>query len=349
MTASQLPVEQPAGPGQAPEPTLESPEDERRRRRKAILLLALLAFLVSIIALLLWYLIFRQPIRPSIPVIPDMSLPHYSTSVYGVQRPMGVAVTSSGDRIFVTQTDDPPGVLMFDGSGSALGTFETPPDVSDQVPVYLAIDPLTQEVYVSDRLAGAIYVYDLDGHLLRQYQPATSIPGWQPLGLAFDKAGDLYVTDLATAPQQVEVFDRNGALIRTIGTTEAMSFPNGIAIDGAGYVYVTDSNNGRLLVFDQSGTMIGQVGRGTGQGNLGLPRGVAVTGDRVYVADVTGQGVYTYRPVNDQEPRPQYVGFYGGLGVGDGQFQFPNGIAVDGRGRVYVTDSVNDRVQVWSY
>ena len=36
-------------------------------------------------------------------------------------------------------------------------------------------------------------------------------------------------------------------------------------------------------------------------------------------------------------------------GVGDGQFQYPNGIAVDGRGRVYVADSFNDRVQVWSY
>ena len=348
MTASQIPMEQPAGSGEAPEPTLESPEEQRRRRRKAALLLLLLAFLAFLVALLLWYLIFRQPIQPPIPVIPDTSLPHYSTSIYGVQRPMGVAVTSSGDRVFVTQTEGEYGVLMFDGSGNALGTFEAP-DESDHVPVYLAIDPLTQEVYVSDRMAGAIYVYDVDGRLQRQYQPATPIPGWQPLGLAFDKAGDLYVTDLATAPQQVEVFDRKGALVRTIGTGEAMSFPNGIAIDDAGYVYVTDSNNGRLLVFDESGTMVGQVGRGTGQGNLGLPRGVAVAGDRVYVADVTGQGVYTYRPVSDQEQRPEYVGFYGGLGVAEGQFQFPNGIAVDGRGRVYVTDSVNDRVQVWSY
>ena len=36
-------------------------------------------------------------------------------------------------------------------------------------------------------------------------------------------------------------------------------------------------------------------------------------------------------------------------GVSNGTFQYPNGIAVDGRGRVYVTDGGNDRVQVWSY
>jgi sugar lactone lactonase YvrE len=35
--------------------------------------------------------------------------------------------------------------------------------------------------------------------------------------------------------------------------------------------------------------------------------------------------------------------------VQDGQFEFPNGVAVDTRGRVYVADTVNDRVQVWSY
>ena len=348
MTASQLPLEQPAGAGPAPDPTLEAPEEERRRRRKAALLLLLLAFLAFLVALLLWYLIFRQPIQPPIPVVPDVSLPHYSTSVYGIQRPMGVAVTSSGDRIFASQTEGGYGVLIFDGSGNAVGTFEMP-EGSEHVPVYLAIDPLTQEVYVTDRAAGAIYIYDVEGHLQRQYEPAAPIPGWQPLGIAFDATGNLYVTDLGAAPQQVDEFDRQGALVRTIGSDQDLAFPNGVAVDDAGNVYVTDSNNGRMLVFDPAGAVIGRVGRGTGEGNLGLPRGIAISGSRVYVADVTGQGVFTYRPVSAQDERPSFVGFYGGQGVGEGQFQLPNGIAVDGRGRVYVTDSFNDRIQVWSY
>jgi tripartite motif-containing protein 71 len=114
-------------------------------------------------------------------------------------------------------------------------------------------------------------------------------------------------------------------------------------------VYVTDSNNGRLLVFDETGKQIGQVGRGVGEGNLGLPRGIVVTQNQILVADTTGQGVFVYGPQTSTDTGPVYLGFLGGQGISDGQFQFPNGIAADGRGRIYVADSFNDRVQVWSY
>ena len=121
-------------------------------------------------------------------------------------------------------------------------------------------------------------------------------PGWQPLGLAFDTEGNLYVTDLSGPFQKVLVIDRAATVVRTLGENEKLSFPNGVAVDGAGNVYVTDSNNGRLLVFDAEGTVRAQVGRGAGQGNLGLPRGLAVDGSgRVFVADTTGQGVFIYR------------------------------------------------------
>lgn len=39
----------------------------------------------------------------------------------------------------------------------------------------------------------------------------------------------------------------------------------------------------------------------------------------------------------------------GSLGVGEGEFNYPNSIAVDKEGRLFVTDRENDRVQVWGY
>jgi sugar lactone lactonase YvrE len=67
------------------------------------------------------------------------------------------------------------------------------------------------------------------------------------------------------------------------------------------------------------------------------------------VGDATGQGVFVFRTPTDDSRRLEYVGFVGGEGVADGLFQYPNGVAVDGRGRVYVADTVNNRIQVWSY
>jgi DNA-binding beta-propeller fold protein YncE len=277
-------------------------------------------------------------------------MPGYSTSIYGVERPTGVAVNASGDRIYVTETEGDQTARIFDARGNQLGTLEPPVSTGpEHVPVYVAIDPQTEEVYVSDRPTGSIYVYNRDGIFQREFAPPAELDGWQPLGLAFDAAGSLYVTDLA-APPQVRVIDRSGSLVRSLGATDRLSFPNGIAIDAAGYVYVTDSNNGRLLVYGKDGTLAAQVGRGVGVGNLGLPRGAAIDGrGRIYIVDTTGQAVYVYGVLAPDAQRLEYLGSFGRQGIEDGQFEFPTGGAVDARGRVYVADTINDRIQVWSY
>jgi DNA-binding beta-propeller fold protein YncE len=356
ITADGMPVPQTAVEGDLPDVesapvAAGSPEEQKRRRRKKAMLLLLLGLLAMLVTIALWYLIFRQPITPPIPVIPESQIPSYSTSIYGAQRPSGVAVSPSGDRIYVTQSEGSRVGLVFDASGNKVGTMAPPASTgTDHVPVYLAIDPLTSEVYVSDRLAGAIYIYDRDGAYQRMFTLAEPRPGWQPLGLAFDSKGNLYVTDLSGPFQKVLVIDRSAAVIRTLGETDKLSFPNGVAVDGAGNVYVSDSNNGRLLVFGADGQVRAQVGRGSGQGNLGLPRGIAVDGSgRVFVADSTGQGVFAYHAPSGSESRLDYLGFIGGEGISDGMFEYPNSVGIDARGRVYVADTFNDRVQVWSY
>ncbi len=360
MTADGLPVpaadappatqETPTPPatGEA-EPEL-APEEEKRRRRKALLLLFLLGLLAFLITIAIWYLIFRQPINP-LPPIPVSQLPTYSTSIYGANNPIGIAVSTSGDRIYVAESEGERVVRVFDAGGNQVGVASPPAETgAEHVPLWVAIDPITSEVYVSDRPTGQVYVYDRDGIFLRTLVLAQPIPGWQPTGLAFDSEGTLYVADLSSATPRILVIDRQANVVRILGAENRMAFPNGLAVDADGDVYVADSNNGRLLVFAPDGALIGQVGRGTSEGNLGLPRGVAIDGEgRVFVADATGQGVFVYRRPTEGSQALEFLGFFGGQGVDDAKFQFPNGAAVDARGRVYVADTVNDRIQVWSY
>jgi DNA-binding beta-propeller fold protein YncE len=333
----------------AEEPVAAPPEERKKRRRRAILLFFLLGLLALLVLLATWYLLFRQPL-PIIPPIPESQLPGYATSLYGVNRPVGIAVSPSGDRIYVAQTKGDRSIAILDGGGTILGTAQPPAETgAEHVPVYVAIDPLTEEVYVSDRPAAAIYIYDRDGRFQREFAPASPRLGWQPLGLAFDKAGNLYVSDLGGS-QEIVVFDRAGEVVRTFGGDAGLNYPNGIAVDAQGRVYVTDSNNGRLLVFDETGSIAGRVGRGTSAGQLGLPRGAATDErGRVFVVDTTGNALLVYRVLDGDDRAPEYLGVVGGQGIGDGQFIYPNGAATDARGRVYVADTMNDRIQVWSY
>jgi DNA-binding beta-propeller fold protein YncE len=327
------------------------PEGGTRRRKRVLLLLLLLGLLAFVVGLAIWYLLFRQPIPVPLPGIPVSQVPSYQTSIYGAASPTGVAVTSSGDRIYVTENGGDYSIKIFDGSGVIVGTMTFPPETgTDHVPVYVAIDPLTTEVYVSDRPTGTIHIFDKDGTWLRQYSPAEPLVGWQPLGLAFDEAGNLYVTELRGPGQRVLVFDRAGERIREIGISDELNFPNGVAVDQAGNVWVSDSNNGRMLVYDQAGDIVSRVGRGTADSKLGLPRGVAIDNQgRTFVVDSTGSSVLVYRPAKEGESVPEHVGTFGEVGVDDGQFEFPIGAAVDDRGRVYIADTANGRVQVWSY
>ncbi len=334
-----------------PEPTGDVVEEPPERRRRKILLLLLLGgVLVLLLGLAIWYLLFRQPIP--LPTIPgETIMPSYVTAMYGTDRPMGVATNAAGDRIYVGETAGDHTARVLDGQGNELAKMLPPTSTgTEHVPVYLAVSPLTAEVYVSDRPTGAIYIYDASGVYQRSFTPVLDVKGWQPLGLAFDAAGNLYVTDVGDSPQRIRVFDPAGKEIRTLGADASLDFPNGIAVDAAGDVYVSDSNNGRLLVFGPEGTVVAQVGRGVGEGNLGLPRGLAVDGEnRLYIADSTGQRVLVYGTYKPGEGQLAFLGSFGAEGTVNGAFEYPNAIAVDGRGRLYIADSINDRVQLWSY
>lgn len=316
-------------------------------------MLAVLAVLVLILAILAaWYAMNRKPLT-ELPTFTNDKMPHYVFSIYGSERPMGVAVSPAGDRVYVTESDGSRLVKIYDRSGKKVGQL-TPPKgstVASRVPVYVAIDPISSDVYVSDRPSQSILVYNRDGGFRRTFKPVGNLGGgYSPLGLAFDKPGNLYVTDVSAKIHRVLVFARDGKLMRTLDSTAKLAFPNGIALDARGTAYISDSNNGRLVTWDTAGKMVATINRGVGAGDLGLPRGTAIdNSNRLYVVDTSAHMVKVYRIATSKAPSAKYTGSFGDEGQLDGKFEFPNGVATDTRSRIYVTDRENNRVQVWSY
>lgn len=375
---------------------------DRGKRTRVALLTGLFLLLVGVSGLWAYYLRTRKPITavlPPAPAVAQVFKPRYLFSIYGVTAPIGVAATPPGDRIYVTESGGERLVRAFDRDGRELFTFSPPgSSPASRSPVYVALDN-GGNVYVTDRLQHAIYVYTADGQYLdtilspavrlRDWArsnggPEYAAPGlsyiylfgqkevlvrkpdgesldplpvpdytvWAPLGInVVDNT--LYITELTMGYHRVMALDmKDGDVHLEFGTQGQdrgqFYYPNGTAVDAQRRIYVSDSNNGRLQVFSSRGEHLAILNTGVGGSRMSMPRGVWIDSqDRLYVVDTVGQTVHTYHVDDSGELEPLFT--FGSPGVDDSQFNYPNDIAVDDRGRLYVTDTFNNRVQVWTY
>ena len=138
----------------------------RSRRRKLILLIFLLILLCG--ATTLAYRYFDKPAPLPDLVLPDAEIyypPHYLFSIYDLQKPIGVAASAEGTRIYVSENGGERLIKVFDRDGQLLSSLSPPgTGPGERSPVYLAVDSHNQ-LYVTDRMQHAIYVFDSEGNL----------------------------------------------------------------------------------------------------------------------------------------------------------------------------------------
>ncbi|TMI71957.1 MAG: hypothetical protein E6H05_11785, partial [Bacillati bacterium ANGP1] len=105
-------------------------------------------------------------------------------------------------------------------------------------------------------------------------------------------------------------------------------------------VYVTDTHNDRVQVFDTTGLYLYGWGRpGASPGAFDLPLGIAVGSSRVFVVDSGNYRVQIF------DLKGNYLAACGSYGTQLGQFNRPVGIAVDPAENFYIADSGNNRIQ----
>ena len=126
---------------------------------------------------------------------------------------------------------------------------------------------------------------------------------------------------------------------RTWGTP-FLNAPYDVDVDEAGDVYVMDSRNNQVRIFDSEGNSQDSWGSGLlVGGQFDYPMGIAVSTDYVYIANTNRAQILKFTKVG------QFVSSWGSYGTNDGQFDSPIGVAVDPSGNVYVSDHWNHRVQ----
>ena len=298
--------------------------------------------------------------------------------------PLGIAVDASG-TLYVADTNNSAirristgaVVTTFAGSPTNTGTADATGGAAKfNAPRSVAADP-----------AGNVYVSDTGNNTIRKIAPGgatttlagTPGPGGSadgtgaaarfnmPLGLAVEAGGSIVVADfnnntirrITPTGTVTTLAGVAGVTGSADGTGAAASFnrPNGVAIDGAGNIYVADSGNHSIRKLTPAGVVTTYAGvagtAGSADGPAGgatfnMPAGVAVdSAGNVYVGDARNAVV---RKIDTARIVSTIAGSAGLTGSTDGigsaaRFNNPIGLVVDATGNVYVADSANSTIR----
>jgi sugar lactone lactonase YvrE len=245
----------------------------------------------------------------------------------------------------------------------------------------IAISP-NGDIYIARRAHNVISRIDQKGQLVNvagsgasgysgDGGPATKAAMNIPAGLAFDGRGNLYIADRAN--QRVRKVDTKGIITTVAGngtagfsgdggpaTKASLNLPSGLAVDSKGNLYISDRSNNRVRVVNSKGIIKTFAGNGKDgyhgdnisalKATLDKPFGLALDKDNnLYIAD---RGNNRIRKVDSSGLISTVAGDGGFYFIGDNGPAYrasiagPTGVAVDGKGNVYIADRSNNRIRM---
>jgi len=338
--------------GVGPEATESMTPSERAKRRNKIILLIILALiLAALIGGLYYYLTQKEVFIPRVTVAQAKTIapPKFLFLFDGapkarMRKPTDVAIHPKTKWVYVTDSGGHR-VSVFDLNGKFFFAFDDTPDGKMKDPIYVDFNK-KGEVYITDRGYRGLYIYNQRGKIIKKFVPNND-PNfqWNPIAITFDEDDNLYVTDIWQT-HRVLVFGPDGNLKLSFGSVKGIAklaeepgkfaFPNGIVVQG-NKIYVSDSNNRRIQVFNKKGKFLYLIKTG------GLPRGIDIGyKNRLHIVDTMAHSCSVFTRAG------KYLCSFGEFGFDLAQFYFPNGLDCIGR-RIYVTDMTNDHVDVWAW
>ncbi len=205
-----------------------------------------------------------------------------------------------------------------------------------------------------------------------QANPYTTEPGFLKMppgrtmgsssGVAVDSRGHIWVAERCGANNcagssldPILEFDAKGAFIKAFGGGMLL-FPHGLYVDAKDHVWVTDGHSdgtkgAQVFEFDASGKLLRALGKPgvsqEGPDTFAEPNAVVVAPNgTIFVADGHTPNKGAARIVK-LDPKGKFLKQWGGHGAGPGQLDVPHTLALDSKGRLFVGDRWNNRIQIF--
>ncbi len=276
------------------------------------------------------------------------------------RSPFGIAINSSG-YVYTTEMTR---INCYNASGGYQYNISVPSIESLCRPYGIAIND-TGHLYIADTYNHRMIVLDNIGNIInnwsRQIEGSGLLENYgtydghfnEPMKVAFSPDSEyVYVTD--SQNHRIQVFYANGTFKSKWGKYEGVRYgsaegefddAHGIAFNGTNCLYVADSRNNRIQIFDSEGNYLFHFGGiyGNKSGEFKEPWDVAIheNGD-IYISDTDNHRiqVFTYDG--------QFKFMWGQYGPNPEDLYYPTGIAFDNENNLLVSDMYTDKIKVFS-
>jgi hypothetical protein len=230
---------------------------------------------------------------------------------------------------------------------------------SAEMPVYERLQPVTdflntpsavavdadENLYVTDVMKGSLNVFNENGDLLRRLKELD-----EPISVAVKNNNMILVGNKGKG--NVEAYDASLSLLFKLGSGDGeFTLPGAIEFDSSGKIYVADGREDKIKVYHPDGSYDFSFGTsGSGDGEFHFPTSITIN-------ENTGEIIVSDR----QKKTDEFFGEYHGARIQvfymDGSFKDvfdkygvlirPMGTEVDIENRIYITDTLQNGVQVF--
>ena len=277
---------------------------------------------------------------------------------YQFNLPSDVAVDSKNNIYIADERNNR--VMVYDANLNFIKKFQG--DFSE--PRYITIDK-DNNIYIVDLLytrrddvkyfdGARVRKFDKNGNLLFQVQGVTrsyesdgsykfttqELLYFAPNGIAVDSRGQIYLSEGGfDIKATIYIFDANGKFVRVLEDPR-LSRPDEIAVNDKDYLYITDELTSKILIYDNNLRYASEIDKG-----ITSIKDIEFDKERfLYLADLKGQRIEVYNKDFN------YYATIGGNKAGneDNQLFHPEGIDIGEGGKVYVTNTGNNRISIFS-